>query len=256
MPADHGAAGPAPDVIVVVPCFNEARRLPGDRFLDCAAAHPRVRFLFVDDGSGDATAAVLAELARREPESMEVLSLPRNRGKAEAIRHGVLTAHARGAALIGYWDADLATPLEELPRFIDRLDRQPEILLVMGARVGLLGRDIRRSVSRHYLGRVFATAVSWLLGLRVYDTQCGAKLFRASVVDRGVFARPFVSRWLVDVEILQRLVHALGIGRWPDHVDCIHELPLHAWRDVSGSKLTPTQMLRAAGELLRLACRR
>lgn len=242
-------------MVVVVPCFNEAERLDGTRFLACAAAQPRVRFLFVDDGSRDATAAMLAALARGTPRAVEVLSLPRNGGKAEAIRQGVLRAHAAGAGVIGYWDADLATPLEELPRFIDRLDRHPEILLVMGARVGLLGRDIRRSAVRHYLGRLFATAVSWVLGLRVYDTQCGAKLFRATLVEEGVFHAAFRSRWLLDVEILQRVMQARGLPRWPERVGCVYELPLRTWRDVPGSKLSAVQMGRAVVDLLRLACR-
>ena len=127
--------------------------------------------------------------------------------------------------------------------------------MVMGARVALLGRDIRRSPLRHYLGRLFATAASWILGLPVYDTQCGAKLFRADAVREGIFDIPFATRWLLDIEILQRLLRvrrALGPG---EAAAGFHELPLEAWRDVRGSKLSGPQMLRAAIDLLRLAAR-
>lgn len=249
-PISHGT-----DVVIVVPCFDEAQRLNGEPFLACAAMLPRVRFLFVDDGSRDDTRAVLHSLREKAPAMVEVLPLDTNVGKAEAVRHGMLRALAGLPYAVGYWDADLATPLDELGRFVDLLEKRPEVVMVMGSRVALLGRDIRRSPVRHYLGRLFATAASWVLGLPVYDTQCGAKLFRADAVREGIFDVPFVTRWLLDVEILQRLLRVRR-ERGPAGVTAgVHELPLEAWRDVRGSKLSGAQMLRAALDLLRLAAR-
>jgi dolichyl-phosphate beta-glucosyltransferase len=115
--------------------------------------------------------------------------------------------------------------------------------MVLGSRVRLLGRRIERRAARHYLGRLFATVVSWMLGLPVYDTQCGAKLFRVSPEMRGVFERPFLSRWIFDVEILARWgqsVRARNAG-WG-----ILEIPLREWRDVPGSKLRIKDFFRAA----------
>src|SRR5439155_4840561 len=109
---------------------------------------------------------------------------------------------ANGADYVGYWDADLATPLQAIPEFLEVFAERPGLELVCGARVRLLGRDIRRTRRRHYLGRAFATVASWLLQLSVYDTQCGAKLFRASPRITAVFNQPFHTRWLFDVEIL------------------------------------------------------
>lgn len=249
-PISHGT-----DVVIVVPCFDEGKRLHGEPFLACASALPRVRFLFVDDGSRDDTRVVLDALGARAPAVVDVLPLETNVGKAEAVRRGVLQALGGLPYAVGYWDADLATPLAELGRFVELLERRPEVVMVMGSRVALLGRDIRRSPLRHYLGRLFATAASWVLGLPVYDTQCGAKLFRADAVREGIFDIPFATRWLLDIEILQRLLRvrrALGPG---EATAGIHELPLEAWRDVRGSKLSGPQMLRAAIDLLRLAAR-
>jgi putative flippase GtrA len=157
-----------------------------------------------------------------------------------------LAATASGADLAGYWDADLATPLEAIPDFIDVLDEHPETELVLGARVSLLGREIERKALRHYLGRVFATCASLVLDLPVYDTQCGAKLMRCDVNTQVLFEEPFGSRWIFDVEMLARYLH----GRETPHQ--IRELPLDRWTDVAGSKVKPIDFLRALGELIRV----
>src|SRR5262249_59105570 len=106
----------------------------------------------------------------------------------------------------------------------------------LGSRVKLLGRTIDRRIGRHYRGRIFATLASLVLDLPVYDTQCGAKLFRTSAILAAALSRPFRSRWSFDVELLQRLV--LGFGGVPAlAVREIVEEPLAVWRDVPGSKL-------------------
>ncbi len=172
--------------VVVVPCYNEAARLDCAAFLAWAssAAAARTSLLFVDDGSTDATATLLRDLAAAAPPGrLALLSLTANCGKAEAVRRGMLAAAASGSAVdaVGYLDADLATPLDALPDFravLDAPGRRFE--MVFGARVALLGRDIRRKLARHYLGRVFATLAANVLGMRIYDTQTGAKLFRVN----------------------------------------------------------------------------
>jgi hypothetical protein len=123
--------------------------------------------------------------------------------------------------------------------------------MIMGARVQLLGRRIERSALRHYAGRFAATAISTVLGLRVYDTQCGAKLFRADPA-RELFREPFRTRWIFDAEIIARLIARLGAHSDPSARDVIYEYPLHAWMDVRGSKIGPSDYLRAAVDLLRI----
>lgn len=231
---------------IVVPCYNEARRLPVEQFRAFVCRSRRVDVLFVNDGSTDGTQEVLEQLQAHSGGRCQVRHLPKNVGKAEAVRQGCLAAFAAGAALVGYWDADLSTPLRVLPRFLRVLQRRPQVHLVCGARVQLLGRSVRRNPVRHYLGRAFATAASLTLGLPIYDTQCGAKLFRASQRLRAAFAEPFQSRWLFDVEILARLQ---ADGQRPGAAEIVYEYPLPQWHDVAGSKVKPTDFPKALLEL-------
>jgi glycosyltransferase involved in cell wall biosynthesis len=240
---------------VVVPCYNEAARLPVDAFVEFARGWPAGRLLFVDDGSSDTTADVITALAARRPESLAAMSLPRNAGKAEAVRQGILRALAEGAEAVGFWDADLATPLAVIPQFEDVLVRQTHIDIVMGARVRLLGNAVERKPSRHYVGRGFATVVSWLLHAHVYDTQCGAKLFRPTPLVRQLFESPFLSRWVFDVEILARYLDAKrDLGQ--DGRTGIREMPLEDWRDVAGSKVRSRDFVHAGIDLARISLAR
>jgi dolichyl-phosphate beta-glucosyltransferase len=236
--------------VIVVPCYDEAARF------DPAAFHafrPRspVRFCFVNDGSRDRTIEVLQGLCRDTPEIGWVLDLQPNRGKAEAVRRGMLAAIEVGADLVGFWDADLATPLPELARFQAVFTERPQTEIVLGSRVRLLGHSIERQPARHYLGRIFATGASLALGLPVYDTQCGAKLFRATPWLRSLLAEPFLSSWVFDVEILARYMRLRGSG---PHLpaDRIYEVPLAQWTDVPGSKVKAWDFVRSGVELVRI----
>jgi glycosyltransferase involved in cell wall biosynthesis len=237
-------------VTVVVPCYNEERRLDTRAFADFVGRDSAVDFLFVNDGSKDATADVLHQLSNTAPERMSVLSLAENSGKAEAVRRGIIAAMDGGAGTVAFWDADLATPLDAITQFLQVLSMRPDISMVMGARVQLLGRSIARRPARHYLGRVFATVVSMVLGLRVYDTQCGAKMFRTTPEIRAIFSDPFRSRWIFDVELIARLLGRRGGTNGKS--DVIMELPLWYWRDVAGSKLKGKDFAIAIPELARI----
>jgi dolichyl-phosphate beta-glucosyltransferase len=246
-----------PKACVVVPCFNEEQRLDGVRVVAFVAAHPEIRLLFVDDGSTDGTAPLLKRLREMAPEkgAIEVMVLPHNGGKAEAVRQGMLHAVAMSPAPVytGFWDADLATPLDTIPVFHSILEANPNLSAVFGARVKLLGRSIERRLLRHYFGRIFATVASAVLRIPIYDTQCGAKLFRVDDDLREVLAQPFLSRWIFDVEIVAR--YAQLRRRSPDRPaadQIIYEYPLEQWHDIKGSKLRLHDFLRAAVDLIRI----
>jgi glycosyltransferase involved in cell wall biosynthesis len=219
---------------VVVPCYNESRRIDRAAFLQLARGG-RVRLLFVNDGSTDDTGALLKELAAA-CEAIEAVDLPTNQGKGEAVRRGLLMALEEGAPSVGYYDADLATPPEELLRLIDALEGDPALTAVFGARVARLGSTIERSLFRHFAGRFYATVASLAVGADVYDTQCGAKVFRAGPEMAAALAQPFGSTWAFDVALLDRLLQGndrvAGLS-----IHAFLEVPLVTWRHVRGSKL-------------------
>ena len=243
------------ETIVVVPCYNEAQRLDLTAFDDFLSRVAGISLLLVDDGSADDTPLIVEQLRQRYSRQVATLRLGSNVGKAEAVRRGVQLAFRRRPAMVGYWDADLATPLETIPRFQALLRERPELALVMGSRVALLGRQICRRWTRHLLGRGFATAASLVLGLPVYDTQCGAKLFRVTPQTIELFQRPFCSRWVFDVELLARMVVSAQHGALRPAHELIYEYPLDEWRDVHGSRLTMFDFLVAAIDLAAI-CRR
>jgi glycosyltransferase involved in cell wall biosynthesis len=249
--ADRSAPGAAGGTTWVIPCYNEGERLDDAGFLSLVGETDDIHLLFVNDGSADDTEGRLRALVARKPDRMSLLSLSRNQGKAEAVRQGLLRALEGSADIVGYADADLATPVDELRRLVEVLRGSP-VTVLMASRVALLGRQIDRRAVRHYLGRVFATAASCALSLRVYDTQCGAKLFRRTPALDAALRVPFLSRWVFDVELLGRLVTG-GDGVKALDVSQIIEEPLRRWRDVPGSKVRPVHALRAAVDLARIA---
>ena len=232
---------------IIIPCYNEAERLIPDNFLNFAAENRSVHFIFVNDGSSDDTPEKISELTTTDPDHFLCVYLKRNAGKAEAVRRGFLRAFEDTYDYIGFWDADLSTPLDTIKTFIDLLS-DDTIEIVIGARVRLLGRTIVRKRSRHYLGRVFATIAGAVLRIPVYDTQCGAKLFRNTKALRRVFSRRFMAQWIFDVEVLARFI-MLAHHAESSLVDGIVEYPLTRWVGKEGSKVGYSAFLKAPLEL-------
>ncbi len=241
-----------PDAIIVIPCYNEAARLNAAAFEEFVRGESDVRLLFVDDGSTDQTRSMLEKLHQTNPEKLLVQALARNSGKAEAVRQGLLTACGMKPNYVGFWDADLATPLGDIPQFMNVLNERPKIEMVFGSRVNLLGRNVRRRLARHYAGRVFATAAAAALGVGIYDTQCGAKMFRVSDGFVGRLQEPYIGGWIFDVEMIAREVKVRRGTTLPPVNEIIYEFPLMEWHDVAGSKIKAGDWFKVGVNLLKI----
>ncbi len=240
------------NTVLLVPCFNESSRLPVIAFSDFLIDHPDTIVVFVNDGSTDSTTQTLESVQQRVGSGqVKILTLAQNGGKAEAIRQGmhlVLSGSFQSQYqpdLVGYMDADLATPFSEIERLIDVALRRTDVTLVVGSRLALQGHRVVRKPSRKFLGRLFAIAVSLTLDIGLRDTQCGAKIFRNGEYLRTVFGKKFSDRWLFDVEILTRLRSGYSAE--------IYECPLEEWRDVGHSRLRTRDFMIAPWKLCQLA---
>ena len=234
---------------LVVPCYNEAFRIQPQRFIAFVDANPRVRLLMVNDGSTDETLVRLRAMAALRPGRISVHDLTRNGGKAEAVRAGLQRALREGAELTGYWDADLATPLDLVEDFLRITDRHTDAEVIFGSRRTMLGHRVRRTAGRRVVSRLCAFLARLAIGLPVADTQCGAKILRSTPALAAAVSEPFTAAWLFDVELFARIARSAGAraaeGRF-------YELPLSEWTEVPGSKVTGRVILRSGLRMLGL----
>lgn len=230
---------------LVIPCKNEALRINKGAFYEALENIPGLSFLFVDDGSTDNTAEVLAYMSKSSL-SIESIYLPRNVGKAEAVRQGVKYLLKNGSSdLIGFWDADLATPLDEVPRFVAPFEKDVSAEMVIGSRWPHLGASVIRDSFRSFSGNVMKLLIKSVLRAPIYDTQCGAKVMTRKLAGE-IFEKKFVSPWMFDVELFKRM----GKKRI---LRGVKEMPLDLWRDVEGSKMTILGAMGAIVDLLKIA---
>jgi len=197
----------------------------------------------VNDSSKDNT---LELIKGNMADNMYVLNLTKNVGKGEAVRRGMLYLKTlpifQEIEWVGYWDADLSTPLDELNNFFSYAKTFPiKVDSIWGSRIFKLGCNIKRSFMRHLLGRLFSTIIRIFLKVKSYDSQCGAKLIRKELLDIS-FLEPFISRWIFDLEILLRL----------ERYNII-EYPLKNWTRMPGSKLRVSSVaFRTLLEILKI----
>lgn len=232
---------------MVVPCFNEASRWDPAYWAPLLTLDS-VTWIFVDDGSTDATRSLISAAISDTPHAL--IPEPRNRGKAEAVRAGMLHALNRSGQLptmVGFMDGDGAFDAADVQRILEKAEQVFPTLdfdAVWSSRVALAGRNIDRSARRHYFGRIAATLISWSEPSIPYDTQCGFKVFAPTATFTSILQTPFATRWLFDVEILSRFRTSTGRPMR------IWEEPLQYWRDVPGSKVSSREVARIGREIL------
>ncbi|MEM6628526.1 MAG: glycosyltransferase [Bacteroidota bacterium] len=220
----------SPQICIIVPVFNEAKRLRVESYQDFLENNSYCHFIFVDDASQDSSFTFLQRLKEKFPKQVLIFKNPINLGKANTIYQGLILAQTWAPfAIVGYWDADLSTPLEEIPLLLTSILEKPQCILVMGSRRNTHENQIHPRFWRHIIGRGFATISSLLFSLPYYDTQCGAKLLHAPHA-YSICHKPFISRWLVDIEIILRLQVSFPQG-------VIREIPVSSWVYQMGSSL-------------------
>lgn len=235
---------------IVIPCYNESQRLKLDDFRDFIDAHNDYQLCFVNDGSKDNTLDILLDFQIGKEDRIHVLNLSVNQGKAEAVRQGINSLlESPEIENVGFIDADLSTGFEDVKRLVAKLDCSDDCQsMVFGSRKLDSTDDIDRSMFRDFASNIVGFSIKQILRLPITDTQCGAKVFKKSLA-RKLFNDTFLSRWLFDVEIFIRMKNMYG-KRTMTHAK---ELPLTAWRDVEGSKLTIVDSLKIPVALSRIA---
>ena len=233
-------------LLIVVPCFNEATRWDNE-YWTAMLQIPRVHWLFVDDGSTDSTSEVLKEVSVNP--NVNYLQLPKNAGKSEAVRVGMNKAFEDQESFfgVGFIDADGAFEVSEVASVLEKCeyllgDKKNDALWT--SRVQLAGRNIQRSQSRHYVGRVLATVFSHRAISIPYDTQCGFKIFLVSLELQKNLKNTFRTRWLFELEMLSRWNRDNGKPM------VIWEEPLASWREIGESKITFREVRRITKEVV------
>ncbi|MDR6301213.1 glycosyltransferase [Mesonia maritima] len=235
-------------VLFIIPFYNEENRINIKEFEKAFRAYGDIDFLLIDDFSADNTRLILEEFSVKF-ENVNVLANAKNLGKAESIRNGVLTAN-NNYNYLGYLDADLATPISEMTKLLEIILRRDEIKFIMGTRIKLLGNKVKRSLLRHYLGRIFATIISqFVLKIPIYDTQCGAKIIETSLAKK-LFENPFYTRWLFDVELLLR--YRKNDAHFEEKT---MEVPLYEWVEKENTKIKSNEFAMVPFQIIKLYVR-
>ena len=235
-------------IVIIIPCYNEADRLDTNKFIDYLSKNSHLHFIFIDDGSTDNTNLIIKQIILKFNSLASLLINETNKGKAESVRLGVIESYKMNPDFIGFLDADLAAPIGEIDNLLKIIKKDKTKEVVFASRIQLIGSEIKRNYFRHFFGRVFATVVSNILNLPVYDTQCGAKIFSRKICD-DIFYEQFISPWLFDVELFARLLNVYGMERT---IQMSYEHPVSKWVDIDGSKVKPIYFLKAPFELLKI----
>ena len=224
---------------IVIPCYNESENFPLNKYCTFLDQHKDVLLCFVNDGSTDDTFSIINNIKDTYPKKVIVLNQILNRGKAQAVRKGVLYCnHTYRYTYIGYLDADLSTSIlecEQLRYFLDET-----VNFAFASRIRKLGSEIERSQTRFLIGRTIATVISNILKLKVYDTQCGSKLFTKDLAT-NIFKDKFISKWLFDVEIFFRIINYYGRDL---ALKKMVEVPLKKWVDAGNSSVKLTYFFK------------
>ncbi|NJB36300.1 response regulator [Croceivirga sp. JEA036] len=234
---------------VVIPCYNEEERLLSDEFQSFVKQNLGYHLCFVNDGSKDNTLEVLHKLRKGHEDHISVYDCPQNGGKAEAVRLGTLhLAQDPQLDYIGYLDADLSTDFKDFDDLVQTI-KKSNYKIVSGSRMARMGADINKESARAIISKTINFLIRSILRMPFNDTQCGAKIMDKEIAQL-VFSKPFLTRWLFDVEIFKRMSNTYGRK---EAVAMICEQPLKRWIHADGSKLSFKDSLKIVFQLGQIA---
>jgi DNA-binding response OmpR family regulator len=233
---------------IVIPCYNEEKRLNSKDFIDYIDRNAGYHLCFVNDGSTDKTLAILKSLSESREDFITVYECAENVGKAEAVRRGMLhMAKREDLDYIGFLDADLSTSLSDFDDLVAAIENS-KYKIVSGSRMSRMGADIDKEPAREFISLAINFIIKRILKMNFNDTQCGAKVFHKDVVPIS-FDKKFISKWIFDVEIYRRITLYFGIIKARKLV-C--EQPLKRWVHADGSKLSMKDSIKIIGQLLQI----
>lgn len=236
---------------VVIPCYNEEKRLLSAEFRDFAHKNLGYHLCFVNDGSKDNTLSVLQELIKGKEDYISIYDCEKNGGKAEAVRLGMLhLAKQSQFDYIGFLDADLSTNFDDFQDLTDAISNS-KYKLVFGSRISRMGADITKESARKIISQTINFIIRKTLGMEIKDTQCGAKIMTKEVIEK-TFQEKFITKWLFDVEIFMRMKKIYGSKETQEF---ILEKPLNRWIHADGSKLSFKDSIKIVGQIGQIAMR-
>ncbi len=234
---------------VVIPCYNEEKRLLSKQFTDFIDENSGYHLCFVNDGSKDDTLQVLQDLRKGREDFITVYDCKKNGGKAEAVRKGMLhMAQFNDLDYIGFLDADLSTDLADFDALVTTIENS-DFKIVSGSRITRMGANIAKESAREIISLTINFIIRKILKMDFKDTQCGAKIFSKDVIHIA-FDKKYITRWLFDVEIFLRMRKYFGLTKAKQFI-C--EKPLKRWVHVDDSKLSMKDSLKIIGQLGQIA---
>ncbi|MDH3381479.1 MAG: response regulator [Flavobacteriaceae bacterium] len=234
---------------VVIPCYNEEKRLLSEEFLEFVEKHSGYHLCFVNDGSKDKTLDVLNEIRKGREDYITVYDCEKNGGKAEAVRLGMLfMAEKEDLDYIGFLDADLSTDLLDFDDLVSTIENS-EYKIVSGSRISRMGANITKESARKIISMTINYIIRKILRMDFKDTQCGAKIFSKEVINIA-FKEKFVTKWIFDVEIFIRMRKYFGLN---NAKAMLCEKPLKRWIHADGSKLSMKDSVKIIFQLAQIA---
>ena len=234
---------------VVIPCYNEEKRLLSSEFTNFIRKNTGYHLCFVNDGSKDNTLKVLNELKKGREDFITVYNCKENGGKAEAVRKGMLyMANLPDLDYIGFLDADLSTDLKDFDNLVSTIEKS-DYKIVSGSRISRMGANITKESERKIISLIINFIIRKILSLDFKDTQCGAKIFDKNVITIA-FGKKFLTEWIFDVEIFRRITLHYGLQ---NAKKMLYEQPLKRWIHADGSKLSMKDSIKIVGQLVQVA---